>query len=129
MSVGSVGITFFGLPKDLYSTNENNDLKQDVMKRGFLNPPDSAKPHTWWHWREGRISKWGITAELEAMKRIGLGCITLFAVASYGEIGEKIPCLSSEWHERIRFTMRECKRIGLSFNFQNCLGWSHSGWT
>ena len=38
------------------------------LENGFRNPPDSVRPRTWWHWREGRISKEGITAELEAMK-------------------------------------------------------------
>ncbi|MEI6560751.1 MAG: hypothetical protein WCO68_01545 [Verrucomicrobiota bacterium] len=22
----------------------------DEIKQGFLNPPESAKPQTWWHW-------------------------------------------------------------------------------
>lgn len=124
--IGTLGTTL-DLHRGYCGEVKNRKLNIDELKCGFLNPPDSAKPHTWYHWREGRINTEAITAELEAMKSIGLGGVTLFAVASYGEIGQKIPCLSSEWHDRIRFTMRECKRIGLSFNFQNCPGWSHSG--
>jgi len=97
------------------------------LEDGFLNPPDCVRPRTWWHWREGRISKAGITAELEAMKRIGVGGVTMFSVARYGETGPKIPCLSPEWHERVRFAMKEADRLGLTFNFQNCAGWSGSG--
>lgn len=43
------------------------------LQKGFENPPNSAKPHTWWHWMNGNVSKEGITADLEAMKAIGLG--------------------------------------------------------
>src|SRR5437868_9211496 len=39
----------------------------------FQSPPDSAKPRTWWHWVSGNVSKEGITADLEAMKRVGVG--------------------------------------------------------
>ena len=94
---------------------------------GFLNPPDAAKPQTWWHWREGRINKQAITAELEAMKRIGVGGVTMFSVIQYGETGTKVACLSPEWHERVRFAMKECDRLGLTFLFQNCAGWSGAG--
>ena len=97
------------------------------LENGFRNPPDSVRPRTWWHWREGRISKEGITAELEAMKRIGVGGVTMFSASRYGETGPKILCLSPEWHERVRFAMQEAERLGLTFNFQNCAGWSGAG--
>jgi hypothetical protein len=127
ISLGTVGITFSGLPKSLYGSNENIGLQQDVLKLGFLNPPASAKPQTWWHWREGRISKEGITAELEAMKRIGLGGVTMFSSKRMGEEGQNVLCLTPEWHECVKHALKECDRLGLSFNFQNCAGWSGSG--
>ena len=52
----------------------------DALESGFLNPPDSAKPQTWWHWMNGNITKTGITADLEAMKQIGLGGATVVNV-------------------------------------------------
>jgi hypothetical protein len=45
----------------------------DPIQRGFLNPPDSAKPRVWWHWMNGNVSKEGIKADLEWMKRAGIG--------------------------------------------------------
>ena len=98
-----------------------------TCESGFLNPPDSAKPQTWWHWREGRINKEAITAELEAMKRIGVGGVTMFATDRMGETGLKVPCLSPEWNERVQFAIHECDRLGLVFNFANCPGWNGSG--
>src|SRR4030095_14312157 len=45
----------------------------DALERGFKNPPDSAKPRVWWHWMNGNITKQGIKADLEWMKRVGIG--------------------------------------------------------
>ena len=45
----------------------------------------------------------------------------------YGETGAKVPCLSPEWHERVGFALKECDRLGLTFMFQNCAGWSGAG--
>ena len=44
-----------------------------VHARDFVDPPASARPHTWWHWMNGNITREGITADLEAMARVGLG--------------------------------------------------------
>ena len=52
----------------------------DPLESGFLNPPDSARPQTWWHWMNGNITKAGITADLEAMKQIGVGGATIVNV-------------------------------------------------
>jgi hypothetical protein len=32
----------------------------DSLEAGFLNPPDSAKPHTWWQWMNGNITREGL---------------------------------------------------------------------
>src|SRR4051812_37639661 len=50
------------------------------IEAGFVNPPESARPRTWWHWVSGNVSPEGITADLEAMKRVGLGGAQLFTV-------------------------------------------------
>ena len=45
----------------------------DPLPSSFVHPPSSAKPQVWWHWVNGNVSKPGITADLEAMKRAGIG--------------------------------------------------------
>src|SRR5436309_1865897 len=44
---------------------------RDELERGFADPPASARPHTWWHWINGNVTPEGITADLEAMQRVG----------------------------------------------------------
>lgn len=96
------------------------------LEQGFLNPPNSAKPHTWWHWINGNISKAGITADLEAMKKIGLGGAQIFNV----EVGipeGKTPFMSPQWQECMAHAFKEAKRLGIEICVHNCAGWSSSG--
>src|SRR5206468_470058 len=43
------------------------------LEKGFLHPPDSARPWVFWFWLNGNINSNAITADLEAMKRAGIG--------------------------------------------------------
>jgi hypothetical protein len=98
----------------------------DVLESGFRSPPDSAKPQTWWHWMNGNISKEGITADLEAMKQIGLGGATIVNVDS-GIPRGAVSFMSPAWREDFKFAMQEANRLGLDMTVENCAGWSSSG--
>src|SRR5258708_35266348 len=39
----------------------------------FARPPTSARPWVYWFWNNGNVTRAGITADLEAMKRAGIG--------------------------------------------------------
>ena len=98
----------------------------DPLASGFLNPPDSAKPQTWWHWMNGNITKEGITADLEAMKQIGLGGATIVNVDS-GIPRGPVNFMSPEWRDDFKFAVAEANRLGLELCVENCAGWSSSG--
>jgi hypothetical protein len=98
----------------------------DSLEAGFLNPPDSAKPQTWWHWMNGNITKAGITADLEAMKRIGEGGATIVN-ADCGIPHGPVAFMSPEWREDFKFAVQEAHRLGLELCVENCAGWSSSG--
>jgi hypothetical protein len=98
----------------------------DPLENGFLNPPDSAKPQTWWHWMNGNITTNGITADLEAMKQIGLGGATIVNVDS-GIPRGPVNFMSTEWRADFKFAMQEASRLGLEMCVENCAGWSSSG--
>jgi hypothetical protein len=44
---------------------------QESLELGFDDPAMEYGPRTWWHWINERVSKDGITKDLEAMKEIG----------------------------------------------------------
>ncbi|HVP12969.1 MAG TPA: glycosyl hydrolase [Phycisphaerae bacterium] len=99
---------------------------QPDLAKGFQTPPDSAKPHTWWHWMNGNITREGITADLEAMKRAGLGGAQIFNVSENIPEGS-VAIMSPEWRELVKYAAKEANRLGLELCMHNCSGWSSSG--
>ncbi len=100
-------------------------MAADELESGFQNPPDSAKPQTWWHWLNGNISKEGITADLEAMKRVGLGGAQSFNVG-FGPEGP-VAFNGPEWLELVRFAASEARRLGLELGENLAPSWSGAG--
>ena len=79
------------------------------LRDQFLSPSDEAKPWTFWYWMYGAVSKEGITADLEAMKRAGLGGTYLMPIKGIHEGAQydgKAQQLTPKWWEMVRFSMR-----------------------
>ena len=96
----------------------------------FHNPPPSARPHTWWHWMNGNVTKEGITLDLEAMARVGIGGAQIFNVADKESCNiPKGPAdyLSPLFLEMVKHAATEAKRLGLEICLHNGPGWSSSG--
>jgi hypothetical protein len=96
------------------------------LSDGFENPPDSAKPRTWWHWVGGNISSQGITADLEAMKNIGLAGAQIFTVDQTAVRGP-VTFMSPEWRQMVHQALAEGDRLHLEMAMEDCEGWSESG--
>jgi hypothetical protein len=100
--------------------------KLDELQSGFQNPPLSARPQTFWYWMNGNITRDGITRDLEAMKRVGLGGALIFEGGIYIPRGP-VDYLSAEWLELMTHAAREAERLGLQLGMHNSPGWSSSG--
>ena len=50
------------------------------LQKNFAAPPDSARPWVYWFWLNQNITKEGITADLEAMRRVGIGGVLIMEV-------------------------------------------------
>ena len=50
------------------------------LQRGFAQPPATARPWVYWFWLNGNITRGGITADLEAMHRVGIGGVLIMEV-------------------------------------------------
>lgn len=101
-------------------------IAQDALRQGFETPPTSAKARTWWHWMNGNVSRSGITADLEAMKAVGIQEAQIFNVKLDLPPGEA-EYLSPEWLSLFKFAATEAERLGLELAFHNGAGWSSSG--
>ena len=98
----------------------------DALSQGFQAPPSTAKPQVWWHWLDRNVTKEGITADLEALHRIGLGGAQIFNIDYQIPTGS-VPFMTPEWLDAMRHAAREADRLGLELGMHNCSGWSSSG--
>lgn len=109
-------------PTEAFTANAINE----VFRKLFIDPPDSAKPHTWWHWVNGNVSQSGITQDLEAMKAVGIGGFILFDASVLIPAGP-VAFNSDKDHELRSFALAEANRLGLDAGFNNASGWSSTG--
>jgi hypothetical protein len=101
----------------------------DSLELGFLNPPSSARPRTWWHWTQSNVTKDGITKDLEWMKRVGIAGVQLADVNAGGgqTVEKKIVFGTPEWLDAVRHAAAEADRLGLELDFFASPGWSLTG--
>ncbi|MBO6167012.1 MAG: hypothetical protein J6P13_01515 [Kiritimatiellae bacterium] len=97
-----------------------------TLEEGFKAPPDSAKPHTWYHLMNGNITKEGISCDFEAIANAGLGGVQMFDVGCSIPPGP-VKFNSPEWFDMLAHANREAQRLGLEICVPNCSGWSSSG--
>ena len=60
------------------------------MEADFKTPPPEARPWVYWFWLNGNITTEGITADLEAMKRVGIGGVLIMEVDQGAPIGHPL---------------------------------------
>jgi len=110
--------------------NTNYLYGQGTLEQNFLNPPASAKPWVFWYWMHAAVSKEGITADLEAMKEVGIGGAYLMPIK---DTVHKIPFqptvrqLTPEWWAMVKFAMQEAKRLGLQLGMHVSDGFALAG--
>lgn len=106
-----------------------NNASSDVINT-FRNPPEMAKPWVFWYWMHAAISKKGITADLEAMKQVGIGGAYLMPIKDTSSSIPFSPAarqLSPEWWEMVKFAMQEAKRLKLKLAMHVSDGFALAG--
>lgn len=93
----------------------------------FVSPPADTRPWCYWYWISDNISREGITRDLEAMRRVGIGEALIGNI--YMEDARKgtVQALSEEWWSMVEHAIREGGRLGVDIGMFNCPGWSQSG--
>jgi hypothetical protein len=101
----------------------------DALAQGFQSPPASAKPRVWWHWMSGNITKEGIKADLEWMKRTGIAGFQNFdAGLETPQIVEKrLVYMTPAWKDAFRYAAILADQLGLEMAIAGSPGWSESG--
>ncbi|WP_010183396.1 glycosyl hydrolase [Sphingomonas sp. PAMC 26605] len=101
----------------------------DPLLEGFRDPPNAARPRVWWHWMNGNVTKDGIRRDLEWMKRVKIGGMTMFNgnLDTPRVVDHPVTFMSPEWKDAIRYTAEQSARLGLEFTIASSDGWSLTG--
>lgn len=103
----------------------------EELEAGFRTPPGSARPICYWIWMNGNVTREGITADLEAMAKAGIGGGFIFTLG--GQIHKcdtpsgPAEYLSPLWLDLVKHAASEATRLGLELGMQNCAGWATTG--
>jgi hypothetical protein len=98
----------------------------ETVKKAFAQAPDSTRTRVWWFWGETIVTREGITADLEAMKKTGIGGVVLYEQL-FGNRTDAIKTLTPGWFKLVRFAGEECVRLGLQFDITVSSGYCAGG--
>jgi hypothetical protein len=96
------------------------------LDSSFRQPPPEARPWVYWFWLNGNITSNGITGDLEAMKRVGIGGALIMEVDQGAPVGPA-DFMSQRWRDLFKHVHAEARRLGLEVNMSNDAGWNGSG--
>jgi hypothetical protein len=100
--------------------------RADELPRNFAAPPPAARPWVYWFPLNGNLTREGITADLEAMARVGIGGV-LYMEVDQGAPRGPADFAGPLWRELLKHAGREAHRLGLEINMNNDAGWCGSG--
>ncbi len=100
--------------------------QNDLLKASFMEPANSAKPGVYWYFMDGNQDKNEMTADLESMKKVGIGHV-LFLEVNVGVPEGPVKFLSQEWQDNFVHAVRECERLGIVLTLGSGSGWTGSG--
>lgn len=111
---------------NLYLQAQSTTPLQNLWRQ----PPEDAKPWTFWYWMYGAVTKEGVTADLKAMSEAGLGGAYLMPIkgpANPPHIPAPVVQLSPEWWAMLRHTFAEAKRFNVKLGMHISDGFALAG--
>ncbi|MES2428050.1 MAG: glycosyl hydrolase [Bacteroidota bacterium] len=102
---------------------------RDTLLAAFHSPPDSAKLRVYWFWIYNRVTREGITRDLEEFKAKGISGVNLICNGGYAgkEPLPGVTFLGDEWRALFRHAIREAKRLHIEIGFNLAGGWTMMG--
>jgi hypothetical protein len=98
---------------------------KDSLEKGFRQPPSSAKPQVYWQWINGNVTKEGITADLEAMHRVGINGVLVQTVG--GGPGGPMQRMNPQFFDMMEHAAKEAARLGMKISMSVSSGWAGCG--
>ena len=109
-----------------FACNIARAAEPSALQKEFVAPPPAARPWVYWFWLNSNITKEGMTADLEAMKRVGIGGVLIMEVDQGAPQGP-VPFAGPKWRELFKHMLSEAERLGIEVNMTNDAGWCGSG--
>lgn len=91
---------------------------------------ESAQAWIFWYWMHGAVSKEAITADMEAMKEVGIGGAMLMPIKDVQDSSFYYPSyetMTPEWWDLVQFAMEEAQRLNLKIGMNACDGFTCAG--
>ena len=99
----------------------------DSFAQSFQHPPAAARSWVYWFWNNAAVTSNGITADLEAMQRVGIGGVLIMDVFErFAPPRGTAEFMNPEWQRLFEFSVQEAARLGLEINMNNGPGWTGS---
>ncbi len=87
-----------------------------------------TKPWSRWWWHGSAVTKEGLTAEMEAYKKAGLGGLEITPIYGvYGKEKQFVDYLTPQWMELLVHTLKEAERLDMGIDMATGTGWPFGG--
>jgi alpha-L-rhamnosidase len=98
----------------------------DTHHAHFVNPPDGARPWVYWYFMDGHLAPEGMTADLEAMKRAGIGG-GIYLEVGIGIFPGPVRFMTEKWQQTIANAFGQADELGLEIALAAGAGWCGAG--
>src|SRR5215469_18947551 len=120
---GSLGVLGIGLRNHVAAWAADD---RDEHYATFLNPPDSARPWVYWYFMDGHLSPDGMKADLESLKRAGIGG-GVYLEVDIGIPSGPVLFMSEPWQQMVADAFGQADSLGLEIALGAGAGWCGAG--
>ncbi|WP_205411373.1 glycosyl hydrolase [Mucilaginibacter pineti] len=108
---------------------KRSTVAADTLLTAFRSPPASAKPRVYWFWEFNRVTKEGITRDLEQFKAKGISGVNLICTGGYAgkEPLPGVEFLGAEWRALFRYAVTKANKLHIEIGFNLAGGWTLMG--
>jgi hypothetical protein len=124
----AIGVAAMSLQQKLLGEvlESDNSGPHDRALLEFVAPPDEARPWVYWYFMDGHLTREGMAADLEAMKKAGLGG-GIFIEAGIGIEPGPVEFMSEPWQELLGLAFSQADHLGLQLSLVAGPGWCGAG--
>jgi hypothetical protein len=101
-------------------------VRGDELAQNFSKPPANARAWVYWYFMDGMMTREGMTADLEAMQRAGIGG-AIFLEVNIGLPRGPVEFMSPQWQALFKHAANEADRLGIEIALGAGPGWCGTG--